>query len=133
MTGWMEGTGPTDPVIKDGRLYGRGSSDDCYVPFACLLAIKNALDQGATLPRIVICLETEEESGSHDLVYLLEKNQHLIKTPDICICMDSGCLDYNSVWLTSTLRGVCNLDLKVEIASQGTHSGLAGGILPDTI
>jgi acetylornithine deacetylase/succinyl-diaminopimelate desuccinylase-like protein len=43
MEGWREGTGPTTPAIIDGKLYGRGASDDCYVPFAGLLAIENAL------------------------------------------------------------------------------------------
>lgn len=77
-------------------------------------------------------LETEEESGSHDLVYLMDKNSDKIGKPDVCICMDSGCLNYDSIWLTSTLRGVLNFTLTVEIAKQGSHSGLAGGILPDT-
>jgi len=79
-----------------------------------------------------LVLETEEESGSTDLVYLLQKNKETIGKIDACICLDSGCLDYDSLWLTSTLRGVCMFNLSVEIASQGTHSGLAGGILPDT-
>ena len=72
MEGWKEGTGATDPVIIDGKLYGRGSSDDGYVTFAVLLAIKNAIEQGQTLPRIALVLETEEESGSHDLIPLLD-------------------------------------------------------------
>lgn len=46
MEGWREGTGPTQPAIIDNKLYGRGSSDDGYVPFAVLLSIKNALAQG---------------------------------------------------------------------------------------
>jgi acetylornithine deacetylase/succinyl-diaminopimelate desuccinylase-like protein len=132
MEGWREGTGPTTPAIFNGRLYGWGSSDDGYVPFAVLLSIKNALDQGAKLPWLVLVLETEEESGSADLVYLLNKNKELIGNIDACICLDSGCLDYDSLWLTSTLRGLCGFELNVEIANQGTHSGLAGGILPDT-
>ena len=132
LDGWMEGTGPTTPAVINGWLYGWGSSDDCYVPFASLLAIKSALDAGEKLQRVVIVLETEEESGSKDLLYLLWKNRDIIKDVDACICMDSGCLDYDSIWLTSTLWGVVNFDLEVEIATQGTHSGLAGGILPDT-
>jgi len=84
------------------------------------------------LPWIVLVLETEEESGSHELIYLLNKNKDLIKEPDICICLDSGCLDYNNIWLTSTLRGICEIFLNVEIANTGTHSGTGAGILPDS-
>ena len=84
------------------------------------------------LPWIVLVLETEEESGSCDLIYLLNKNTDIIKEPDICICLDSGNLDYNNIWLTSTLRGICEVYLTVEIASGGTHSGTGGGILPDS-
>jgi len=62
----------------------------------------------------------------------MDKNKELIGAPDVCFCCDSGCLDYNSIWLTSTLRGVLNFNLTVEIAAQGSHSGLGGGILPDT-
>lgn len=68
----MEGLHPTEPVIRDGRLYGRGSSDDGYASFSCLLAVKLAQARGAKMPRIVLCLETEEESGSVNLLSLLD-------------------------------------------------------------
>ena len=85
------------------------------------------------MPWIVITLETEEESGSGSLVDLLIASKDIIQVPEICICLDSWNLDFNNVWFSSTLRGVCNFTMEVQIASQGTHSGLAGGILPDTI
>ena len=91
---WGEGLSPTEPVIKDERLYGRGSSDDGYAAFSCFLAIKAAQIQGANLPRIVLCLETEEESGSPNLISLLAAAAQVIKVPDLCFCLDSGCLDY---------------------------------------
>ena len=94
MEGWREGTGPVTPAVIDGKLYGRGSSDDGYVPFAVLLALRNAINQGVELPRLVLVLETEEESGSEDLVYLLNKNKDVLGKIDVCICLDSGCLDY---------------------------------------
>jgi len=40
MEGWFEGLHPTDPVIRGDLMYGRGSSDDGYAPFACLMAVK---------------------------------------------------------------------------------------------
>lgn len=132
MEGWREGTGATKPAIIGDKLYGRGVADDGYVPFAVLLAIKNAILQGVTLPRIALVLESEEESGSPDLVELLDKCNEWIKTPDFCICLDSGAMDYSSLWLTSTLRGMVAFNMKVSIAEDAVHSGIAGGAIPET-
>ena len=134
MEGWDEGLGPCNPVIKNGLLDGRGSSDDGYAPFAALLAIKNVQLQGGKLPRICLVLETEEESGSPNLLYLMDKIKDRTGAPDICICMDSGACDVESLWLTSSLRGVLMGDLKVEVLqpNKGAHSGLAGGVIPES-
>lgn len=132
MEGWREGTGPTSPAVIGDKLYGRGSCDDGYVSFLSLLAIKNALAQGVDLPRIAIVLETEEESGSKDLIPLLETCHKWIKDPDYCICLDSGGLNYENLWLTSTLRGTLTFNLKVSIIDVAAHSGDSGGIVPET-
>jgi len=108
---WDEGLSPTDPVIKDGRLYGRGGSDDGYAVFSCMLAVKAAQEQGVPMPRVVMVLETEEESGSDDLIALLKAAEPLIQEPDCCFCMDSGCLDYKQLWVTSSLRGCAMVDV----------------------
>lgn len=129
---WSDGLSPIKPVIKGDRAYGRGISDDGYVTFATVLALKAAKDQGIKLPRIVLTLETEEESGSANLVYLLKKCAHIIKTPDICICSDSGGLDYKCLWITSSLRGLCAARVNVEISKLGIHSGIGGGIVPES-
>ena len=132
MEGWTEGTGPLSAKIIGDKLYGRGSTDDGYVSFAALFAIKNAIDQGQELPRIAIVLEAEEESGSVNLVYLLEKCHEWIQKPDICLCCDSGALDYSTLWLTSSLRGGVGINMKVSIAEDASHSGMAGGAVPET-
>jgi len=129
---WDEGLSPTDPVIKDGRLYGRGGSDDGYAVFSCMLAVKAAQEQGVPMPRVVMVLETEEESGSDDLIALLKAAEPLIQEPDCCFCMDSGCLDYKQLWVTSSLRGCAMVDVQVECAKGGYHSGEVGGIVPET-
>lgn len=46
--------------------------------------------------------------------------------------MDSGALDYDHLWATSSLRGVCNIDFQVEGGKVGYHSGMTGGIIPET-
>src|SRR5712672_1602531 len=54
MTGWREGLGPWDPVLEDGKLYGRGGADDGYAVFAALCAIKELQEQKRPHARIVI-------------------------------------------------------------------------------
>ena len=77
-------------------------------------------------------LETEEESASPNLISLLTLAKDLIGVPDIVFCMDSGAFDYNSLWLTSSLRGCITAEVNVEAGKQGYHSGELGGIIPET-
>ena len=130
--GWEEGLSPTDPIIRGEFMYGRGSADDGYSAFACMLAVKSIQATGGKLPRIVLTLETEEESGSPSLLALLKLAEPLIGKPDAMFCMDSGALDYDQLWLTSSLRGVCIVDLCVEAGKVGYHSGEVGGVVPET-
>ena len=95
-------------------------------------AVKAAQDQGVKLPRVALILELEEESGSPNLIKLLKLASDSIGTPDIMFCMDSGAFDYSKLWITSSLRGICILDMKVECGTAGYHSGEVGGIVPET-
>lgn len=88
--------------------------------------------QNAALPRICLVLESEEESGSDNLIDLLKLSEEYIGKPDCLFCLDSGCLDYEQLWITSSLRGVAMVDLKVECGTSGYHSGEVGGIVPET-
>merc|ERR1719272_251805 len=113
-------------------LFGRGGADDGYSPFSCMLAIKNLQNQGKNHPRCALVLETEEESGSPNLLTLLDLAKGAIGAPDIMLCMDSGAFDYERLWITSSLRGITIMDLTVEAAGQGYHSGEVGGVIPET-
>ena len=128
--GWE--TNPTDPVIKGDLMYGRGVSDDGYAPFSTMLGVKAAQELGITMPRICLVLETEEESGSPNLITLLKLATEAIGTPDALFCLDSGAFDYESLWITSSLRGICIIDLTVQIGKSAYHSGEVGGIVPET-
>jgi len=129
---WDEGKHPTEPSIIDNWLYGRGGVDDGYSVFLNMLAAKIAQLQGIKLPTITLCLETEEESGSPNLLPLLDKARDIIGYPDYMICMDSGTMDYERLWMTSSLRGNLIVFLTVEAAKIGYHSGEAGGCVPET-
>jgi len=84
------------------------------------------------MPRIAVILETEEESGSPNLITLLKKASDSIGNPDIMYCMDSGAFDYEKLWITSSLRGIVIIDCWVECGAAGYHSGEVGGIVPET-
>ena len=77
-------------------------------------------------------LESEEESGSPNLLTLLKDAEPLIGKPDALFCMDSGAMDHEQLWLTSSLRGICVIDLTVECGKVGYHSGETGGVIPET-
>jgi acetylornithine deacetylase/succinyl-diaminopimelate desuccinylase-like protein len=84
------------------------------------------------LPRLTITLEAEEESGSPNLLQLLDIAKESIGKPDVLLCMDSGAFDYETLWMTSSLRGICIADVTIQCGAGGYHSGEVGGIVPET-
>jgi acetylornithine deacetylase/succinyl-diaminopimelate desuccinylase-like protein len=129
MTGWREGLGPWVPVVEDGKLFGRGGADDGYAVFASLAALRALYGAGQPLPNIRILIECCEESGSYDLPPYLEFLAKRIQTPDLVIGLDSGCGNYEQLWGTTSLRGLVNGVLTVEVLSEGVHSGDASGVV----
>ena len=132
MTGWAEGLGPWNPVLKDGKLYGRGGADDGYALFGALTAIMALREQGLAHGRCVILIEACEESGSYDLPAYVKHLAPRIGEPSLVICLDSGCGDYDQLWLTTSLRGLAGGTLTVEVLEEGVHSGAASGIVPSS-
>lgn len=129
---WNEGLGPYKPVIKDGKLYGRGGADDGYAIFASITAIKALQEQNIPYARIVIMIEGCEESGSPDLPYYVDKLAEEIAKPSLVVCLDSGCGNYEQLWLTTSLRGMVAGNLNINILKEGVHSGAASGIVPSS-
>jgi acetylornithine deacetylase/succinyl-diaminopimelate desuccinylase-like protein len=130
-TGWREGLGPWQPVLDSGgRLYGRGGADDGYAAFAGVAALRALRQASLRHGRIVILIECSEESGSVDLPHYLAAHAGKIGKPDLVICLDSGCGNYDQLWSTTSLRGLVTGTLTVDVLSEGVHSGMAGGIVP---
>lgn len=132
MSGWREGLGPWQPVIEDGKLYGRGGADDGYAIFSALSAIAALQAQNQAHPRCVLLLETSEESGSPDLPAYMQALSPRIGTPDLVIALDSGCGDYARLWSTASLRGMVGGALSVSVLTEGVHSGDASGVAPSS-
>ncbi len=131
-TGWRADLGPWTPRMEDGRLYGRGGADDGYAVYAALAAIQALKAQGAPHPRIVGLIETGEESGSPDLRAYLDALGPRLGDVGLVVCLDSGAGNYDQLWLTTSLRGMASGVLKVEILTEGVHSGDASGLVPSS-
>ena len=132
MTGWRQGMGPWTPVIEQGRLYGRGGADDGYAIFAALSAIAALDAEGIARPRCVGLIETCEESGSYDLPAYLDALAPRMGHVALVIALDSGAGNYDQLWVTTSLRGLVNGTLRVDILDEGVHSGDAGGVVPSS-
>ena len=132
MTGWDEGLGPWEPVLKDDRLYGRGGADDGYAIFGSLAALQALHEQGAPHARCVILIEACEESGSYDLPAYVDHLAERIGMPSLVVCLDSGCGNYDQLWCTTSLRGMAGGNLTVQVLEEGVHSGDASGIVPSS-
>jgi len=132
MVGWAEGLGPWTPVRRGDKLFGRGAQDDGYAAFCALTAIEAAQRSGAPHARCVVLIEACEESGSGDLPAYMEALAGRLGEPDLVICLDSGCGNYEQLWGTTSLRGIVNGVLTVEVLTEGVHSGAASGIVPSS-
>jgi acetylornithine deacetylase/succinyl-diaminopimelate desuccinylase-like protein len=132
MTGWSEGLGPWTPVRRGDRLYGRGGADDGYSAFAAVTALELLARVGARRARCVVLIEACEESGSGDLPAYVDQLAARIGQPSLVVALDSGCGNYEQLWGTTSLRGLVNGTLRVDVLSEGVHSGDASGIVPSS-
>ncbi|MET0918426.1 MAG: M20/M25/M40 family metallo-hydrolase [Burkholderiales bacterium] len=131
-SGWRADLGPWKPVVENERLYGRGGADDGYALFASLGALIALHDQRTAHPRCVVLIECCEESGSYDLPAYIDALSKRIGSPELVVCLDSGCGNYDQLWATTSLRGLLAGTLTVEMLELGVHSGDAGGVVPST-
>ena len=129
-TGWLPGLSPWEPVVRDGKLYGRGSADDGYAVFSSLTAIAALRAQGVSLPRCILIIEASEESGSVDLPAHLHALGNALGDPSLVVCLDAECGNYQQLWCTTSLRGNLVGTLHVRVLDEGVHSGMGTGIAP---
>ena len=131
-SGWRNDLGPWTPKYENGKLYGRGGADDGYAVYASIAAIQALKSQQVAHPRIVGLIESCEESGSRDLLPYIDALGSRLGEVALVICLDSGAGNYDQLWLTSSLRGMASGVLKVEILTEGVHSGDASGLVPSS-
>jgi acetylornithine deacetylase/succinyl-diaminopimelate desuccinylase-like protein len=132
MTGWAEGYGPWTPRLEGDKLYGRGGADDGYAMFGAMSALAALHEQAVPHASCVVLIEACEESGSYDLPYYVDHLADKLGSPSLVICLDSGCGNYDQLWLTTSLRGLASGTLTVQVLDEGVHSGDASGIVPSS-
>ena len=131
-TGWSDGLEPWTPVLRDGKLYGRGGADDGYALFASLTALRTLQEQRVPHARAVILIEASEESGSPDLPQHMTALGDRIGSPTLVVCLDAECGNYEQLWATTSLRGNLIATLQAEVLTEGVHSGTASGVVPSS-
>ena len=131
-SGWRADLGPWTPKYEDGKLYGRRGADDDYAVYATITAVEALKAQNLPHPRIVGLIETSEESGSRDLLPYIDALKTRLGDVALVVCLDSGAGNYDQLWLTTSLRGMVAGTLKVEILTEGVHSGDASGLVPSS-
>ena len=127
-TGWKDGLEPWKPVIRDGKLYGRGGADDGYAVFGSLTAIRALQEQGIPHAHCKIIIEGCEESGSFDLPYYIDVLRPRLGQPSLVVCLDAECGNYDQLWCTTSLRGNLIATLSVDVLTESVHSGASSGI-----
>ena len=119
-------TPPFDPQIRDGRIYGRGASDNKGQILAHILGVGEALAEGPLPVNVIFLIEGEEEVGSGHLAEFLEKHRADLACDAIAIS-DTGMAADGHPTLSYALRGIAAMEVRVFGPSHDLHSGNYGG------
>ena len=119
-------TEPFEPVIRDGRIWGRGADDDKGQLWMHAKAFE-AMCATDSLPcNVKFMLEGEEEIGSPSLYGFCEQNKELLKA-DIILVSDTSMISMQTPSITCGLRGLAYMEVEVTGPDKDLHSGLFGG------
>ena len=131
---WTKTDGPHSPKIIDDKLYGRGGADDGYCLFSALSGLAALRQNKLPHQKALILIESCEESDSADLEFYISElvKEKIIDELKLIVCLDSGCGNYETLWLTNSLRGCLNAVVKISVLNESVHSGDASGIVPSS-
>jgi acetylornithine deacetylase/succinyl-diaminopimelate desuccinylase-like protein len=123
---------PFAPVIKDGKIFGRGASDDKSGVMISIWAVEAMLKTDGKLPvNVKFVFEGEEESGSPNFRSFTEANKELLKA-DFAVNADGGQYDENTPEILMSLRGTATMEFNIKTADSDGHSGQFGGKTPNS-
>lgn len=125
-------TPPFEPVVKDGRMYGRGAADDKSGIVVHAAAIRALLAEGDPPVTIKVVVEGEEECSTEHLPQLVQGHADLLRA-DVAVIADGGNYRTGVPTLNSSIRGVTDIVVQVRVLPRAQHSGSYGGPIPDAI
>jgi acetylornithine deacetylase/succinyl-diaminopimelate desuccinylase-like protein len=125
-------TPPFEPVVRDGRMYGRGAADDKSGIVVHAAAIRALLAEGDPPVTIKVVVEGEEECSTEHLPQLVQGNADLLRA-DVAVIADGGNYRTGVPTLNSSIRGVTDIVVQVRVLPSAQHSGSYGGPIPDAI
>jgi acetylornithine deacetylase/succinyl-diaminopimelate desuccinylase-like protein len=125
-------SGPFDPIIKDGKVYARGSADDKGQFFMHVKALETMVKTNTMSTNIKFLIEGEEEVGSPNLGKFVEENKDLLKA-DVILISDSSMLSMEYPSLDIGVRGLSYIEVEITGADRDLHSGTYGGAVANPI
>lgn len=117
---------PFEPMVKDGKIWGRGADDDKGQGFMHIKAFEAMVESGELPCNVKFMIEGEEEIGSGSLYAFCEENKSLLKA-DVILISDTSMISMDTPSITCGLRGLAYMEVKVTGPSHDLHSGLFGG------
>jgi acetylornithine deacetylase/succinyl-diaminopimelate desuccinylase-like protein len=125
-------TPPFEPVVKDGRMYGRGAADDKSGIVVHAAAIRALLADGDPPVTIKVVVEGEEECSTEHLPDLVQGHADLLRA-NVAVIADGGNYRTGVPTMNTSIRGVTDIVVQVRVLPSAQHSGAYGGPIPDAI
>lgn len=125
-------SGPFDPVIKDGKIYARGSADDKGQFYMHVKAMETLVKTNTMETNIKFLIEGEEEVGSPNLGKFVSEHKDLLKA-DVILISDSSMISMENPSLDIGVRGLSYIEVEVTGPNRDLHSGTYGGAVANPI
>lgn len=125
-------SGPFEPVIKDGKLYARGSSDDKGQFFMHVKALEMMIKTDSLPCNVKFLIEGEEEIGSPNLGKFVSEHKDLLKA-DVILISDTAMISMENPSIDIGVRGLSYIQVELTGANRDLHSGVYGGAVANPI